>query len=320
MTISDPTSEEVGFLVSYGLGFLALLWVVFLFFIKKSDKKRGQPPLPPGPKPLPLLGNLLSLDSELHTYFAGLSKDYGPILTFWLGKKVGIIISSPIVAKEVLKDQDTVFANRDVPAAALESAYGGRDIAWSPYGPEWRMLRKVCVREMLSSATLDSFYELRRKEIQQTIKFLHSQIGKKVNVGEQMFLNVLNVITNMLWGGTVKGEERASMAAEFRQVVTLMVEQLGKPNISDFYPSLGRFDLQGIRKKTRDMAVKFDGIFDRLIEQRGMEKMGGGDDGEIKKSKDFLEFLMLSKDKGDAKIPLTMTHLKALLMVSNPII
>lgn len=320
MTISDPTSEEVGFLVSYGLGFLALLWVVFLFFIKKSDKKRGQPPLPPGPKPLPLLGNLLSLDSELHTYFAGLSKDYGPIFTFWLGKKVGIIISSPIVAKEVLKDQDAVFANRDVPAAALESAYGGRDIAWSPYGPEWRMLRKVCVREMLSSATLDSFYELRRKEIQQTIKFLHSQIGKKVNVGEQMFLNVLNVITNMLWGGTVKGEERASVAAEFRQVVTQMVEQLGKPNISDFYPSLDRFDLQGIRKKTRDMAVKFDGIFDRLIEQREMEKMGGGDDGEIKKSTDFLEFLMLSKDKGDAKTPLTMTHLKALLMVSNPII
>lgn len=62
-----------------------------------------------------------------------------------------------------------------------------------------------------------------------------------------MFLTTLNVITNMSWGGTVKGEEeRAKVGAEFREVVTGIVEQLVKPNISDFYPSLARFDLQGI--------------------------------------------------------------------------
>lgn len=180
---------------------LTLIWFASMF-IKKSNKK--QPPLPPGPKPLPLVGNLLSLDPELPTYFTNLSRTHGPIMTFWLGKKAGIVISTPRLVREVLKDQDTTFANRDVPAAAREIAYGGSDIVWTPYGPEWRMPRKVCVREMLSCATLDTVYALRRNELRQMIKYIHSQAGKQVNVGEQLFLSVLNVITNMLWGGTVK--------------------------------------------------------------------------------------------------------------------
>lgn len=79
----------------------------------------------------------------------------------------------------------------------------------------------------------------------------------------------------------MKGEEeRAKVGAEFREVVTGIVEQLVKPNISDFYPSLARFDLQGIQKNTRLMIDKLDRIFERLIEQRSVA--GGGDgEGEI---------------------------------------
>ncbi|KAL3499744.1 hypothetical protein ACH5RR_038837 [Cinchona calisaya] len=229
-------------------------------------------------------------------------------MTFWLGKKAGIVISSPALVREVLKDQDITFANRDVPAAAMEIAYGGSDIVWTPYGPEWRMLRKVCVREMLSGTTLDTVYALRRKEIRQMIKYIYSQDGKKVNVGEQLFLSVLNVITNMLWGGTVKGDERASVGAEFRKVITEITSFLGMPNLSDFYPGLARFDWQGIQKKSKILAQRFDAIFEKMIDQRV------SDERNIE-SKDFLQFLLqLMKDQGDAKTPLTMTHVKALLM------
>ncbi|CAI9093804.1 OLC1v1029384C1 [Oldenlandia corymbosa var. corymbosa] len=293
-------------LLSYALCGLAIIWFA-LIFIKKSNKE--VPPLPPGPQTLPLVGNLLSLDPELHAYFTNLSKSYGPILTLRLGKIVGIVISSPALAREVLKDQDTIFANRDVPAAGREAVYGGSDIVWNPYGPEWRMLRKVSVRGMLSNATLDSVSTLRRKEIQQMIKFFYKQSGKPINVGEQMFLTVLNVTTHMLWGGTVKGDERTSLGAEFRQVIHEITQCLGMPNISDFYPALARFDLQGIQKKTKISAGKFDRIFERLIDQRMKEVCA-----DLKKSKDFLQFLLKMKDEGDGKTKFTMTHLKALFM------
>ncbi|KAL0312792.1 UNVERIFIED_CONTAM: Flavonoid 3'-monooxygenase [Sesamum radiatum] len=299
---SDKITQD-RFMLTIFIGVLAVLWFL-LIFVKKPNKN---PPLPPGPKGLPLVGNLLALDPELHTYFASLAQTYGPIYTLKLGKKIGIVVSSPALAKEVLKDQDTTFANRDVPVAGREATYGGLDIVWTPYGPEWRMLRKVCVREMLSHNSLDSVYALRRRELRQAIKYLYGRAGSPVNVGEQMFLAVLNVITSMMWGGTVSGEERAGLGAEFKQVVGEMTELLGMPNLSDFYPGLERFDLQGVQKKMKGLAQRFDKIFETIIEQR--LKMSGKES-----SKDFLQFLLQLKDEGDAKTPLTMTHVKALLM------
>ncbi|XP_049361418.1 flavonoid 3'-monooxygenase CYP75B137-like [Solanum verrucosum] len=288
------------------LGFLALLWFLWCFI---SNSNKG---LPPGPKPLPLIGNLYSLDP---TYFASLSQTYGPICRLWLGKKVGIIITSPALAREVLKDKDTIFANRDVPAAARELSYGGNNILWTPYGPKWRMLRKVCVRDMLSSSTLDSVYALRRKELRQSINYFYSQKGLPVNVGEQMFLTLLNVITSMLWGGTVKGEERASLGAEFRHIVTEMAALVSIPNYSDFYPGLAWFDLQGVTKKMKVLAKRFDKIFESMIDQRQkLHRNAEMGDGVGQESKDFLQVLLKLKDEADLKMPLTMTEIKALLM------
>ena len=168
--------------------------------------------------------------------------------------------------------------------------------------------------QMLGSATLNAFYDLRRREVRRTVSYLYGQSGSPVNVGEQMFLTIMNVVTSMLWGGTVKGGERDSLAAEFKKVVAEMTALLGKPNVSDFFPALAPFDLQGMKKRFKTLATKLDGLFNPIIEQREkMDKESGSTDG--KAGKDFLQFLLNLKDEGDSKTPLTMAHVKALLMV-----
>ncbi|XP_047271409.1 flavonoid 3'-monooxygenase CYP75B137 isoform X1 [Capsicum annuum] len=312
MPLHESNMEKNGVFFTYFLGILAVLWFVS-FLISNSNK--GVPPLPPGPKAFPLIGNLHSLDPELHTYFASLSQTYGPICRLWLGKKIGIIITSPSLAREVLKDQDTLFANRDMPAAARESSYGGKDIVWTPYGPKWRMLRKVCVRDMLNGSALDSVCGLRRQELRESINCFYNQSGSPVNVGEQMFLTMLNVITSMIWGDTVKVEERATLGAEFRHVVTEMTELLGMPNLSDFYPGLAWFDLQGVTKKMKVLTKRFDKIFESIIDQRqNSDRIGGMGTGVGQESKDFLQVLLKLKDEADTKMPLTMSEIKAVLM------
>ncbi|CAL5429741.1 unnamed protein product [Camellia sinensis] len=136
---------------------LAITWYAWIFI---NNRKKNQPPLPPGPRSLPVVGILTFFDLELHSCFASLSQTYGPIMRLPIGTKAGIVVSSPSAAQEMLRDHDITFANREVPELASTAvAKGDLDIVFSPHGPGWQMLRKVCVREVLDSATLDSGQE-----------------------------------------------------------------------------------------------------------------------------------------------------------------
>ncbi|KAI9111000.1 hypothetical protein K1719_017875 [Acacia pycnantha] len=298
--------DTVTFILVSAWAFFAVTLFAWFFFFKPNYK------LPPGPPGVPLFGNLLSLDPELHSYLATMSQTYGPIFMLRLGTKYAFVFTSPSMAQQVLKDQDITFANHIMPIAGKKASYGGRDIVASPYGPEWRMLRKVCVFKMLSNTTLDSVYTLRRREVRKTVGFLHSRAGSQVNIGEQIFLTVLNVITNMMWGETVESGERTVVGAEFREVVSGITEMLGVPNVSDFFPGLSWFDLQGLERKLMALAKRLDRIFEKMIDRR--MKMNRESESKGEESKDFLQFLLKLKDEQDPKTPLSMIHVKALLM------
>ncbi|KAJ0264839.1 hypothetical protein HA466_0012380 [Hirschfeldia incana] len=287
---------------------LTTILIVLWFLFKRSQ----QPPLPPGPRGLPIVGNLPFLDPDLHTYFTTIAKKHGPIFKLKLGSKLTVVVNSPSLAREILKDQDINFSNRDVPLTGRAATYGGLDIVWLPYGAAWRMLRKVCILKLLSRKTLDSFYELRRKEVRERTRFLYekSQDESAVNVGDQLFLTMMNLTTNMLWGGSVKVEDMESVGTEFKGVISEMTRLLSEPNVSDFFPWLARFDLQGLVKQMRVSAHKLDAIFDGAIEQ--MQKLESRNDGECK---DFLQHLMKLKDQEvNSEIPITVNHVKGVLV------
>ncbi|XP_062192139.1 flavonoid 3'-monooxygenase CYP75B137-like [Phragmites australis] len=291
--------------------YAALLAAAFLYLA--AVRRARSSGLPPGPTGLPLVGSLLSLDPELHVYFARLAARYGPIFSIRLGSKLGVVVTSPALAREVLREQDLVFANRDTPDAARSISYGGgQNIVWNPVGPTWRLLRRVCVREMLSPAGLDNVHGLRWREFRATLRHLHDVSGTPVDVGAQMFLTTMNVITGTLWGGNIGSEsERAAVGKEFRHLVAEITVMLGAPNLSDFFPALARFDLQGIRRKSDVLKERFNEMFARIIEQRVKAEQAGGEAA----APDFLEYMLgLEKEGGDGKTPFTMTNVKALLM------
>ncbi|KAL5746101.1 hypothetical protein ACOSP7_027247 [Xanthoceras sorbifolium] len=292
---------------------LVLAVSLYAWFIKKPFT--SVPPLPPGPPGLPLLGNLPFLPPDLHRYFAKLSKIYGPIMKLQLGRKICIVITSPSVAKQVLKDHDAIFANRDPPIAAIVSTYGGIDIAWSPNGPEWRKLRKIFVRELMSKTCLDACHALRRQEVRKMVEEVYAKVGSPINIGDQMFLTVLNVIMSMSWGGLLHGEDRSRVGFQFRQVVDEIVELWGAPNISDLFPVLARFDLQGVESKMKNLSSWFDRFFESLINIRTKDHQDGGENKkEEKGSKDFLETLLELTQQGDNKSSLSMNQVKVLLL------
>jgi len=94
------------------------LWATILIFIlRKLNQTRNSTKLPPGPYPLPIIGNILELGKNPHKALTRLSQNYGPIMTLKLGSITTIVISSPQVAKQALHENSRIFSNRTVPHA-----------------------------------------------------------------------------------------------------------------------------------------------------------------------------------------------------------
>ncbi|CAN0841971.1 Flavonoid 3'-monooxygenase CYP75B137 [Linum grandiflorum] len=63
----------------------AAVSIISLLFLFTRRKNSPNPPLSPGPWALPIIGNLASLPSELHSYFGSLARIHGPIFRLQLG-------------------------------------------------------------------------------------------------------------------------------------------------------------------------------------------------------------------------------------------
>ncbi|CAI9093818.1 OLC1v1029398C1 [Oldenlandia corymbosa var. corymbosa] len=280
----------------------------FKVILKKNEKA----PLPPGPRGLPIVGYLPFLTPNLHTQFAEFAHRYGPVFKLKLGNKLCVVVSSPALVKEVTRDQDVVFGNRDPPAAAEAITYGGLDIAWSPYGTYWRNMRKVFVREMMSGSNLDACYDLRKGEVIKAMQYIEMRVGKPVEVGNLGFLTEMNMVLNMLWGETLEASQLSETGANFRELFARMIDLFGKPNLSDFYPSLRRFDIQGIERQAKSLSQTTDEIFNAAFEKR-MKMTADGIKSDGKK-KDFVQILLEIKKFEDTGEEISLAQKKAILM------
>ncbi|PON92922.1 Cytochrome P450, E-class, group I [Trema orientale] len=141
---------------------------------------------------------------------------------------------------------------------------------------------------MLSNENLDVFYALRRKELKRSVRDVYSKVGTPINVGGLAFLT----------GGTLDGEKEKRLGAEFRTALSQLISQLGKPNISDFFPALAWLDVQGVERNMKKVSNWMEHIFDFVIAQK--RKLCEVDHVRAKEKKywgkDFMEVLMDYKD------------------------
>ncbi|KAG8094783.1 hypothetical protein GUJ93_ZPchr0012g18862 [Zizania palustris] len=64
--------------------------------------------LPPGLRPLPLIGSLHLRGVQPHRSLASLAKTYGSLMSIRLGTVTTVVVSSPEVAREFLQKHDII--------------------------------------------------------------------------------------------------------------------------------------------------------------------------------------------------------------------
>ncbi|XP_023729968.1 geraniol 8-hydroxylase [Lactuca sativa] len=292
------------------LTFQLLVFSVISLLILWYSFRKATLRLPPGPRGLPVLGYLPFLSPDLHHEFTKLGQRYGPIFKLQLGSKTYIIVSSSDLAKEVVRVQDDAFANRDPPVAGLVITYGGKDILWSDNNSYWRKLRKVFVSEVLSHKNLEASRSFRRTGVRKNIKQVYESMGTEVDVGGLAFASSLSVVTSMMWGKSLdENEENTNLG--FREVISKIVELLGASNVSDLFPVLSRFDLQGVEREMKQQLQKVDEIFQTIIENRMNVKLEESVEQEGRN--DLLQILLEHKQQNDTST-FSITQIKSLFM------
>lgn len=128
------------------VGVVVLAWTLIqiLYFVQEiRSKECNKKKLPPGPVPLPFIGNLHNLlGAQPHKSLANLGQKYGPIFSLRLGKTTTVVISSSVGVKEVLQKQDLAFS-RSVPDAMCAHNHHQFSVIWLPMDNRWRCLRKI---------------------------------------------------------------------------------------------------------------------------------------------------------------------------------
>ncbi|KAA8522313.1 hypothetical protein F0562_012986 [Nyssa sinensis] len=252
-----------------------LLWFLFigtlfqaLLSIARGSKTIAKN-LPPGPTPLPVIGNLLKLGNQPHKSLAELAKTHGPIMTLKLGQITTVVISSSTMAREVLQKQDLSFSNRSIPDALHAHNQSQLSVVWLPVATRWRNLRKILNSHIFSGQRLDAKQQLRCQKVKELIAYVQQscQASVAVDIGRAVFRTSLNLLSNTMFSIDL-ADPSSDTAQEFKELVWSIMEEAGKPNLVDYFPVLRKLDPLGIRHRMTIHFAKMLGLFDRMINER----------------------------------------------------
>ncbi|KAL0296187.1 UNVERIFIED_CONTAM: hypothetical protein Sradi_6670800, partial [Sesamum radiatum] len=167
---------------------------------------------------------------------------------------------------------------------------------------------------MLSNSSLDATFNLWKDEVRKAIRNIHTKINARVKICELAFSISLNAIMSMVWGNTV-GRRRTGLGHHSRRWWQDLSIYLGKPNVSDYFPVLARFDIQGVEKELTNIMQRVDEIIENVINERTKISSGevGGGGNKNGGRLDFLQMLMELSEKQDVKTAITRTQIKAMI-------
>lgn len=291
------------------IGVAVLIFFISRFFsrlILGSSSKN----LPPGPKGWPILGALPLMGTMPHVTLTNMSKKYGPIMFLKMGTCDTVVASNPEAARVFLKTLDNNFSNRPPIAGAIHLGYNSQDLVFADYGPKWSQLRKLTNLHMLGGKALQDWAHVRETEVGHMVRAAHesSKQGEPIEVCDLVSCAITNMVSQVILSRRIFAN-KGSESKVFKDMVVEFMTLSGVNNIGDFVPYVARIDLQGVVGKMKHLHQRFDKFFIKMIAEH-VESAH-----ERKEKPDFLDILMESGEDLSGDQRLTLSNIKALLLV-----
>ncbi|CAA0816194.1 cytochrome P450- family 76- subfamily G-polypeptide 1 [Striga hermonthica] len=282
-----------------------LMPAVFLLLHRRSHSSAAAR-LPPGPPGWPLFGNMFDLGPEPHKTIAGLKKAYGPIISLRIGSIKAVALLDAQSASELFKKHDAGFAERAITDVIRATGFDRASISLSPYGPYWRMMKRIVTVDLLSQRRIDEMGPVRRRCVDDMLRWIGREAGPRrpVHVAKFVFVALFNMIGNLVLSRDLAGLE-SDMASDFFEAMLEAIEWSGQPNVVDAFPWLWWADPQGLRRNVKRGLKKTLRIVGDFVAERLRERQSTGVEG-IKR--DFLEVLLEHQRNEDGEMGTISDH------------
>ncbi|CAI9099445.1 OLC1v1036271C1 [Oldenlandia corymbosa var. corymbosa] len=228
---------------------MALLVIILsttLIFLAYKLYQRLRFKLPPGPRPLPVVGNIYDIKPVRFKQFAEWANIYGPIFSFYLGSQLNTVVTTAELAKEVLKENDQQLADRYRSRPSARMSRNGQDLIWADYGPHYVKVRKLCNLELFTPKRLEGLRPIREEEVSAMVESFYRDAIKPENAGKSLVIRnylgpvAFNNITRLTFGKKFMDSEGVvnEQGQEFKGIVSNGLKIGAKLPVADYIPWL----------------------------------------------------------------------------------
>ncbi|KAJ6267521.1 cytochrome P450 [Bipolaris maydis] len=179
---------------------VSLLAIAFLRVLMKLWLNRYVLPLPPGPKGLPILGNVSDMPKpgvlECHHWFEH-KKKYGPISSVTAMGQTIVIINDATIALDLLRGRSAIYSSRPSLTFASDMVGWRHVTAMIPYSDTWKIHRRN-IKNITSTAT--SLAEFDRIQETETAHFLANLLEAPERLLDHIRYETGSVILKIVYG------------------------------------------------------------------------------------------------------------------------
>ncbi|KAJ4824574.1 hypothetical protein Tsubulata_043401, partial [Turnera subulata] len=303
-TLADtlPSTSMSTAIVNLVVTILSILGVLKLYR-KAANRKANKnlAPLPPGPAPWPIVGNLPELLRCKPTFrwVHGFMKEMNTDIACIRVRNTHFIpVLSPEIAREICRKQDTIFSTRPLTLGTREISGGFLTPLFAPYNEQWKKMRKMLISEVVSPARIKWLHDKRAKEGDNLVFYVQNQYmaNKSVNlrlvtrhycgnVSRRMFLGRRNFGRGMPDGGP--GPEEI----EHVEAIFNFMKYVDSFCISDYFPLLAGLDLDRQQRWMKHINYVIGKYHNPIIDERIRQWRSGRKDMD-----DILDVLITLKD------------------------
>nr|AUG98165.1 cytochrome p450 [Trachyspermum ammi] len=284
--------------------------VIILCFFLSEKTINASRKLPPGPRKLPIIGNILQLAGEVqHRAITDMSKKYGPIMHLQLAEVPALVVSSSLIAREVMKTHDLAFSNRSLIQVSKIMLEGCKDVVFNEYDDYWRQMRKICTVELLTASKVNSLQSIREDEGWKLVESVNNSLDSPINLTHK-FGSLANAITCHAAIG-----QRSKYQDELVHLIDEMTALGNGFDIADLFPSYTFLhNVSGLKSKLLKIRSQMHEIFRNIIKEHEEKRAKTKDDnGRVAGEEDLVDVLLRVQEKGGLQFPITSKNIQGII-------